>query len=63
MRHGAVDRIEREITTNPGDDTRAHNTHLAVFAEVKADEQLSVIRVTCVSAVAAGRCLMRLRAR
>jgi xanthine dehydrogenase YagR molybdenum-binding subunit len=59
MRHGAVDRIEREITTNPGEDaSRAHNTHSAVFAEVKVDEQLGVIRVTrIVSAVAAGRIL------
>src|SRR5262249_32350821 len=45
--------------TNPTDDpTRAHNTHAAVFAEVKVDEQLGVIRVTrVVSAVAAGRIL------
>ena len=58
MRYNAVDRIEREVTTKPGDDTRAHNTHSAVFAEVKVDEQLSVIRVTrVVSAVAAGRIL------
>src|SRR5262245_20771868 len=59
MRHGAVDRIEQEKTTNPTDDpTRAHNTHAAVFAEVKIDEQLGVIRVTrVVSAVAAGRIL------
>jgi xanthine dehydrogenase YagR molybdenum-binding subunit len=59
MRHGAVDRIEREITTNPSEDaSRAHNTHSAVFAEVKVDEQLGVIRVTrVVSAVAAGRIL------
>jgi xanthine dehydrogenase YagR molybdenum-binding subunit len=58
MRHGAVDHIEREITTNPNQDTRAHNTHSAVFAEVKVDEQLGVIRVTrVVSAVAAGRIL------
>jgi xanthine dehydrogenase YagR molybdenum-binding subunit len=58
MRRGAVDRIEREITTNPGEDARAHNTHSAVFAEVKVDEQLGVIRVTrVVSAVAAGRIL------
>jgi xanthine dehydrogenase YagR molybdenum-binding subunit len=58
MRHGAVDRIERELTTNPGQDTRAHNTHSAIFAEVKVDEQLGVIRVTrVVSAVAAGRIL------
>ena len=58
MRHGGVDRIEPEITTKPGDDPRAHNTHSAVFAEVKVDEQLGVIRVTrVVSAVAAGRIL------
>ena len=38
--------------------TRAHNTHAAIFAEVKVDEQLGVIRVTrVVSAVAAGRIL------
>jgi xanthine dehydrogenase YagR molybdenum-binding subunit len=59
MRHGAIDRIERELTTNPAEDhTRAHNTHSAVFAEVKVDEQLGVIRVArVVSAVAAGRIL------
>jgi xanthine dehydrogenase YagR molybdenum-binding subunit len=59
MRQSAVDRIEREITTNPAEDaSRAHNTHSAVFAEVKVDEQLGVIRVTrIVSAVAAGRIL------
>jgi xanthine dehydrogenase YagR molybdenum-binding subunit len=59
MRHGAVDRIEREAITNPArDDSRAHNTHSAIFAEVKVDEQLGVIRVTrVVSAVAAGRIL------
>src|SRR5262249_19602488 len=61
MRHGAVERIEREITTNPTEDaSRAHNAHSAVFAEVKVDEQLGVIRVTrVVSAVAAGRILNR----
>jgi xanthine dehydrogenase YagR molybdenum-binding subunit len=59
MRHGAVDRIEQEKTTDPGhDDTRANNTHAAIFAEVMVDEQLGVIRVTrVVSAVAAGRIL------
>jgi xanthine dehydrogenase YagR molybdenum-binding subunit len=59
MRHGTVDRIERELTTNPTEDaSRAHNAHSAVFAEVKVDEQLGVIRVTrVVSAVAAGRIL------
>jgi xanthine dehydrogenase YagR molybdenum-binding subunit len=47
MRHGAVDRIEQEKTTNPSHDaTRANNTHAAIFAEVKVDEQLGVIRVT-----------------
>jgi xanthine dehydrogenase YagR molybdenum-binding subunit len=58
MRHGAVDRIERELTTNPGQDARSHNTHSAIFAEVKVDEQLGVVRVTrVVSAVAAGHIL------
>ena len=59
MRHGAVDRIEKELTTNPkNDEGRAHNVHSAVFAEVKVDEKIGVIRVTrIVSAVAAGRIL------
>ncbi|MGH7247120.1 MAG: xanthine dehydrogenase family protein molybdopterin-binding subunit, partial [Pseudomonadota bacterium] len=59
MRHGDLDRIERE-TTNTFNDTEshAHNTHSAIFAEVKVDEELGVIRVTrVVSAVAAGRIL------
>ena len=59
MRQGAVDRIELEKTTNPvGDDTKANNTHIAHFVEVRVDEQLGVIRVMrVVSAVAAGRIL------
>jgi xanthine dehydrogenase YagR molybdenum-binding subunit len=59
MRHAAVDRIEEEkATTFAQDGKHAHNTHSAVFAEVKVDEQLGVIRVTrIVSAVAAGRIL------
>jgi xanthine dehydrogenase YagR molybdenum-binding subunit len=59
MRHGAVDRIEQEKTTTFEDDgSHAHNTHSAIFAEVKVDEELGVIRVTrVVSAVAAGRIL------
>src|SRR5438128_8274681 len=59
MRHGGVERIEQEKETSfPEDGPRAHNTHSAVFAEVKIDEQLGVIRVTrVVSAVAAGRIL------
>jgi xanthine dehydrogenase YagR molybdenum-binding subunit len=59
MRHGGVDRIEEEKTTTFEDDgAHAHNTHSALFAEVKVDEQLGVVRVTrVVSAVAAGRIL------
>jgi xanthine dehydrogenase YagR molybdenum-binding subunit len=59
MRHGGVDRIEQEKTTTFGDGgSHAHNTHSAIFAEVKVDEQLGVIRVTrVVSGVAAGRIL------
>ena len=58
MRHGAVERIEQEKTTGPSEDARAHNTHSAIFVEVKIDEQIGVIRVTrVVSAVAAGRIL------
>jgi xanthine dehydrogenase YagR molybdenum-binding subunit len=59
MRLGKVDRIVQEKTTKFEDDGKhAHNTHSAIFAEVKVDEQLGVIRVTrIVSAVAAGRVL------
>jgi xanthine dehydrogenase YagR molybdenum-binding subunit len=59
MRHGAIDRIEKETTSSfPDDSSHARNTHSAVFAEVKVDEQLGVIRVTrVVSAIAAGRIL------
>jgi xanthine dehydrogenase YagR molybdenum-binding subunit len=59
LRHGGVDRIEQEKTTSfAKDDAHAHNTHSAIFVEVKVDEQLNVVRVTrIVSAVAAGRIL------
>jgi xanthine dehydrogenase YagR molybdenum-binding subunit len=59
MRHGGVDRIEHEQSASFKDDGKhAQNTHSAVFAEVKIDGQLGVIRVTrVVSAVAAGRIL------
>lgn len=59
MRHGGVERIEQEKATTFKDDGKhAHNTHSAIFAEVKVDEQIGVIRVTrIVSAVAAGRIL------
>jgi xanthine dehydrogenase YagR molybdenum-binding subunit len=59
MRRGGVDRIEQEKATEfPHDGAHAHNTHSAIFAEVKVDEQLGVVRVTrVVNAVAAGRIL------
>lgn len=59
MRSAGIDRIERdERTTFAKDDAHAHNTHSAIFAEVKVDEEIGVIRVTrVVSAVAAGRIL------
>ncbi|MHB8267573.1 xanthine dehydrogenase family protein molybdopterin-binding subunit [Bradyrhizobium sp.] len=59
MRHGKVDRIEQEKSTDFKTlASYARNTHSAIFAEVKIDEQLGVIRVTrVVSAVAAGRIL------
>jgi xanthine dehydrogenase YagR molybdenum-binding subunit len=59
MRHGSVDRIEKEETNSFKEDSKyARNTHSAVFAEVKVDEQIGIIRVTrVVNAVAAGRIL------
>src|SRR5262249_21458472 len=59
MRRGGVERIERQASNAPAQDEKyARNTHSAIFAEVKVDEQLGVIRVTrVVSAVAAGRIL------
>jgi xanthine dehydrogenase YagR molybdenum-binding subunit len=59
MRRGNVERVEREASNAPSQDEKyARNTHSAIFAEVKVDEQLGVIRVTrVVSAVAAGRIL------
>jgi xanthine dehydrogenase YagR molybdenum-binding subunit len=59
MRHSGVDRIEREAMAEFKDDpSHARNTHSAIFAEVKVDEQLGVVRVTrVVNAVAAGRIL------
>jgi xanthine dehydrogenase YagR molybdenum-binding subunit len=59
MRHGRRDRLEHETTNSfAEDDKHARNTHSAIFAEVKVDEELGVIRVTrVVNAVAAGRIL------
>jgi xanthine dehydrogenase YagR molybdenum-binding subunit len=59
MRHGKLDRIVEEKAHRFKDiSAYARNTHSAVFAEVKVDEQLGAVRVTrVVSAVAAGRIL------
>ena len=59
MRAGNVERIEKEATAEPKENSKyAHFAHSAIFAEVKIDEQLGVIRVTrIVNAVAAGRIL------
>jgi len=59
MRHGGLERIEKEkLNQFDEDKSHARNTHSAVFAEVKVDEELGVVRVTrVVSAVAAGRIL------
>jgi len=59
MRHGGADRIVKEKKNEFGEDSsHARNTHSAIFAEVKIDDELGVIRVTrVVNAVAAGRIL------
>ncbi len=59
MRHAGAGRIEQERSNDfKQGGGHARNTHSAVFAEVKVDEQLGVIRVTrVVSAIAAGRIL------
>jgi xanthine dehydrogenase YagR molybdenum-binding subunit len=59
MQSGKAERITREETNEVTED-RSHvrNVHSAIFAEVKVDEQLGIIRVTrVVKAVAAGRIL------
>jgi xanthine dehydrogenase YagR molybdenum-binding subunit len=57
MRAGGVERIEQTATATPPEvDKHAKFAHSAVFAEVRVDEELGVIRVTrVVNAVAAGR--------
>src|SRR5437764_3815421 len=59
MRAGKVERIEKEASAGPNEKSKySHSTHSAIFAEVKIDEELGVIRVTrVVNAVAAGRIL------
>jgi xanthine dehydrogenase YagR molybdenum-binding subunit len=57
MRAGGAERITQEATAEPGDDeSHARFTHSVIFAEVRVDEELGVVRVTrVVNAVAAGR--------
>jgi xanthine dehydrogenase YagR molybdenum-binding subunit len=59
MRAGKVGRVEKEASAAPNESSKyAHYTHSAIFAEVKIDDELGVIRVTrVVNAVAAGRIL------
>jgi xanthine dehydrogenase YagR molybdenum-binding subunit len=61
MRHGGVNSIEEEVVAGPDEQKQsqyARNSHSAVFADVKVDQDLGVIRVTrVVSAVAGGRVL------
>ncbi|MEA2833545.1 MAG: xanthine dehydrogenase YagR molybdenum-binding subunit [Methylobacteriaceae bacterium] len=59
MRQSGADRIIKEKTNEfEKDSSHARNTHSAIFAEVKVDEELGIIRVTrVVNAVAAGRIL------
>ncbi|TMI98282.1 MAG: xanthine dehydrogenase family protein molybdopterin-binding subunit [Alphaproteobacteria bacterium] len=57
MRAANKERIEQEATAESNDDGKhARYTHSAIFAEVKIDEELRIVRVTrIVNAVAAGR--------
>jgi len=61
MRHAAVNVIEAAVDSLPNlrqQNQYARYTHSAVFAEVKVDEDLGVVRVTrVVNAVAGGRIL------
>ena len=59
MHQGNVDRITQEkVNKFKKNEKHAQNTHSAIYAEVKVDEQLGIIRVTrVVNAVAAGRIL------
>jgi len=61
MQAGGVDRIEAEESAGPDKSVKAKYaayTHSAIFAEVKVDEDLGVVRVTrIVNAVAAGKIL------
>ncbi len=62
MRAAGLDKVEAEETAGPGIQNyidmmrKSRNTHSAIFAEVKVDEELNQVRVTrIVNAVAGGR--------
>ena len=59
MRHGGVDRIEQERTTEfAHEGPYANNTHSAIFVEVRVDEDFGTVRVSrVVTAIAGGRIL------
>ena len=58
MRHGGTDRLEQQKSFEPKPGNHAQNVHSAVFADVRVDEEIGVIRVArLVTAVAAGRIL------
>jgi xanthine dehydrogenase YagR molybdenum-binding subunit len=62
MRAGKVDRIAQEKTNSFKEaGAYARNTHSAIFAEVKVDEQLGVVRVTRVVNVVAGGRILNLK--
>jgi xanthine dehydrogenase YagR molybdenum-binding subunit len=56
MRAADLQTIEAEAAAKGAGDKKSRHTHSAIFAEVKVDEELGVVRVTrVVNAVAAGR--------
>lgn len=59
LRQSGIERLEADADADRDEDSKkryAHNCHSAVFAEVRVDEELNVVRVTrLVNAVAAGR--------
>jgi xanthine dehydrogenase YagR molybdenum-binding subunit len=59
LRHAKLDRLEQQAEAESNDDgKRARYAHSAVFAEVRVDEDLGIVRVArIVNAVAAGRIL------
>ena len=59
MQSGKAERLSCEETNTPAEDkSHARNVHSAIFAEVRIDEEIGIIRVTrVVNAVAAGRIL------